>query len=97
MQRGDRERRFTLRLWHARVLEVGDRATSELEQPGYEMRRQREGQEPTDEPNSLQPMGVSANCITVWLIMSSGREVISVDRMNHCLPAKFKTLSETST
>lgn len=35
----------------------------------------------------LQPMGVSANCMTVSLMMSSGKEEISAERMNHCLPA----------
>ena len=35
----------------------------------------------------LQPIGVSPNSRTVWLIISSGSEVISVEWMNHCLPA----------
>ena len=32
-------------------------------------------------------MGVPANSRTVWFIISSGSEVMSVERMNHCLPA----------
>ena len=35
----------------------------------------------------LQPIGVSPNSRTVWLIISSGSEVMSVGWMNHCLPA----------
>jgi len=35
----------------------------------------------------LQPIGVLANSRTVRLIISSGSEVMSVERMNHCLPA----------
>ena len=35
----------------------------------------------------LQPIGVSANSRTVLLIISSGSEVMRVERMNHCLPA----------
>jgi len=37
--------------------------------------------------DALQPIGVSPNSRTVWLIISSGSEVMSVERMNHCLPA----------
>ena len=44
----------------------------------------------------LQPMGVSANSRTVWLMTSSGSEVMSVERMNHCLPAVEKVRITTS-
>ena len=37
--------------------------------------------------DALQPIGVFPNSRTVWLIISSGSEVMSVERMNHCLPA----------
>ena len=36
----------------------------------------------------LQPTGVSANFMTVSLIISSGKEDIRAERMNHCRPAK---------
>lgn len=39
----------------------------------------------------LQPIGVSPNSRTVWLIISSGSEVMSVERINHCLPAVEET------
>jgi len=43
----------------------------------------------------LQPIGVLPNSRTVWLIISSGSEVISVERMNHCLPAVGKIRTTT--
>jgi hypothetical protein len=94
VQRRDGECRLALRLGYTVVLKVEDGAAREFEEPGCgggeSISHSAFGGRGKD---SLHPTGVSANCITVSLMISSGRDEMSAERMNHCLPAGDNVLA----
>ena len=94
VESSNRERGLTLGLGNAGVFKVPDCPTCELKEPCCRNKTKLALSRATmaGKDDVLQPTGVSANSRTVWLMMSSGKEEINAERMNHCLPAFFENI-----
>ncbi len=82
---GNGPRGLALFLRQTVVLEVADGAACELEEPRCEYVSV--VPYPSTRVYVLHPIGVSAKAMTVFVMSSSGSDVMSEDRMNHCRPA----------